>query len=560
MSLSINNSFLSLHAQRQLAGHTGEITRLIARLGAGTRITGAADDPAGQAIASRMGSQLGGMSQAMRSLNDATSMLQVADGALSNITDSLQRLRELAVASGNGAYTDRDRATLQQEANQILAHITATGNGASFNGQAIFSTENQRGTEDKNKRAVLDSLKAGWLSSAEDLVQQYYGLQADGVGLKIDLDTTDGQGGVLASVTGSTAPGSDVTLNIDMADFRNAGTGAGTGSTPDGGTGPLYDDRVIAHEMVHAIMLRSTSFSFPQWFTEGTAELIQGADERVAGALAGGQTAAGIVGTITGGGFSYEGGYVASRYLHDQLKSMGVGGGMKGLMTYLAQHRTADLDTALNAVTGGHYHDTGDFMTDFAANGANYITNTMNLANADTGAIGGLDADGGPARDARGVVPETGYGTSAQPLRNFRVAYPDIGGGGEVMHQVHVQAGAGAGDVIDMHFSAVNAGALGLSSLDLRNTAVALLRIDDALASVNEQRVQVGAYSNRMDVAASNTQMASLNLAAARSRIEDVDYADSTARLTRTQILQEAASAMLTQANGEARAVLALLR
>jgi flagellin len=560
MSLSINNSSLSLYAQRQLAGHTGEITRLVARLGAGTRIAGAADDPAGQAIAGRMRSQMGGMSEAMRSLNDATSMLQVADGALSNVTDSLQRLRELAVASGNGAYTDRDRATLQQEANQILAHITETGNGASFNGQAIFSPENQRGTEDKDKRAVLDSLKAGWLSSAEDLVQQYYGLQADGVGLNINLDTTDGQGGVLASVTGSTAPGSDVTLNVDMADFRNSGTGTGTGSTADGGTGPLYDDRVIAHEMVHAIMLRSTSFNFPQWFTEGTAELIQGADERLAGALAGGQTAAGIVGTITGGGFSYEGGYVASRYLHDQLKSMGVGGGMKGLMTYLSQHRTADLDTALNAVTGGRYHNTGDFMTDFAANGANYITNTMNLANADTGAIGGLDADGGPSRDARGVVPEAGYGTAAQPLRNFKVAYPDIGGGGAGMRRVQVQAGAGAGDVIDMQFAAVNASALGLGDLDLRNTAVALLRIDDALASVGEQRVQVGAYSNRMDVAASNTQLASVNLAAARSRIEDVDYADSTARLTRTQILQEAAAAMLTQANGEARAVLALLR
>lgn len=562
MSLSINNTSLSLHVQRQLAEHTGEVTRLVARLGAGTRIGGAADDPAGQAVSSRMRAQLGGMSQAMRSLNDATSMLQVADGALSNVTDSLQRLRELAVASGNGSYSDRDRATLQQEADGILAQITQMGNGASFNGQAIFAQTYQRGTEDKDKRAVLDSLKAGWLSSAEDMIQQYYGLQADGVGLKINLDTTDGQGGVLASVTGSTAPGSDITLNVDMADFRRTGTGTGTGtgSTADGGTGPLYDDRVIAHEMVHAIMLRSTSFNFPQWFTEGTAELIQGADERLAGALAGGQTAAGIVGTITGGGFSYEGGYVASRYLHDQLKSMGVGGGMKGLMTYLTQHRTADLDTALNAVTGGHYRNTGDFMTDFAAHGANYITGTMNLTNADTGAIGGLDADGGPSRDAQGVVPETGYGTSAQPLRNFRVVYPDLGGGGVGMHRVQVQAGAGAGDVIDMQFAAVNAEALGLTGLDLRNTAVALLHIDDALASVSEQRVQVGAYSNRMDVAASNTQTAATNMAAARSRIDDVDYADSTVQLTRAQILQQAASAILSQANGEPRAVLALLR
>ncbi len=552
MSLSINNNSLSLHAQRKLAEHTSEATRLIGRLSAGTRIASAADDPAGQAVVGRMRSQLTGMRQAMRSINDATSMLQVADSALSNITDSLQRLRELAVASGNGSYTASDRDTLQAEANQILAQITQTGNGASFNGQAIFSAAATSGNEDKHKRAVLDSLKAGWLSAAEDMVQQYYGLQGDGVTLKINLDTTDGKSGVLASVTGSTAPGSDVTLNIDMADFDDM-------STPDGGTGPVFDDRVIAHEMVHAIMLRSTSFNFPQWFTEGTAELIHGADERLAGALAGGQTAQDIVDTITGGGFSYEGGYVASRYLHDQLKSMGVAGGMKGLMTYLSQNRAADLDTALKAVTGGQYQGIGDFMTDFAAGGASYIGG-MDLANADTGAIGGLDADGGPARDAQGVVPESGFGTAARPLRNFKVEYPDIGSQGENVRRVQIQVGASAGDLVDMEFSAVNAGALGLADLDMHNTAVALLHIDDALAFVTGQRVQVGAYSNRMDLAASNNQTMSMNLEASKSRIEDVDYAGAAVRLTRAQILQQAASAMLTQANGEPRAVLALLR
>jgi flagellin len=553
MSLSINNNSLSLNAQRKLAEHTNEANRLIARISAGARIGNATDDPAGQALAARMSSQLTGMSQAMRGINDATSMLQVADSTLSNITDSLQRLRELAVASGNGAYTDSDRNTLQKEADQILTHITQTGNGASFNGQAIFSQDNANGNEDKNKRAVLDSLRAGWLSSAEDMVQQYYGLQADGATLKINLDTTDGKSGVLASVTGSTAADSDVTLNIDMADFSDM-------STPDGGTGPLYDDRVIAHEMVHAIMLRSTSFDFPQWFIEGTAELIQGADERVAGALAGGQTADDIVGAIAGGGFTYEGGYVASRYLHEQLKSMGVDGGMKGLMTYLSAHRTADLDSALKAVTGGQYQDTGDFMADFAANGASFITNTMNLTNADTGAIGGLDADGGPSRDAQGVVAESGFGTADRPLRNFKVEYPDIGSAAPTMHLVQVQAGADAADLIDMQFAAVNASALGLGDLDMHNTAVALLRIDDALAFVGEQRTQVGAYSNRMDVVASNNQTASMNLEAARGRIQDVDYAGSAVKLTRAQILQQAASAMLTQANGEPRAVLALLR
>jgi len=553
MSLSINNSFLSLTTQRNLANHTGEMTRLIARLSSGIRIQSAADDAAGQAVAGRMTSQVNGMRQAVRNVSDATSMLQVADGALSNVTDSLQRLRELAVASGNGSYSSRDRAALQQEADQILGQITRVGGDTAFNGQAIFAPESREDPAEERRRDVLDSLKAGWLSAAEDMVQQYYGLHADGAGLHINLETSDGRSGVLASVTGSTAPGSDVVLNIDMADFDRI-------ATPDGGTGPLYNDRVIAHEMVHAIMLRSTSFNFPQWFTEGTAELIQGADERVATALAGGQTAAGIVGTIANGGFSYEGGYVASRYLHDSLKSMGVTGGMKGLMTYLTQHRAADLDTALNAVTGGKYANTGAFLADFGAHGADYITHTMNLTNADTGAIGGVDADRGPVRNARDVVPDTGSGTAARPLHNFKVGYPEVGSRGLGVHRMHIQAGADAGDVIDLEFGAVTSGALGLAGLDLGNAPVALLRIDEALARVGVERARVGAYGNRMDAVSGNLQTASLNLATARSRIEDTDFADSTARLTRAQILREAASAMLTQANGEPRAILALLR
>jgi flagellin len=312
--------------------------------------------------------------------------------------------------------------------------------------------------------------------------------------------------------------------------------------------------------MVHAVMLHSTSFNFPQWFTEGTAELIHGADERVAAAIQGGTTAANIVANIANGGFSYEGGYVASRYLHDKLKSLGVAGGMKGLMTYLSAHRNADLSTALKAVTNNYYSDEAAFLADFGANGAAYIAGRMDLTNADTGAIGGLDADGGPSRNAQDVVPDDGGGVTTGIMRNFKVRFPDTGSTAAGMRTVQIQAGARAGDLIDMQFTAVDADSLGLAGLDITDTAVALLHIDDALAAVSQQRATVGAYGNRLDIAAGNLETGSLNLQASRSRIQDVDFASATAQMTREQILQEAASAMLGQANGEARAIMALLR
>jgi flagellin len=556
MSLSINNNSLSLNLQRRLAGHTAEATQAIAKMTSGARIDGASDDPAGQAISSRMSSQLRGMSQVMRNLNDGTSMLQVADSAMANITDSLQRLRELAVQSGDGGMSDSDRGALQQEATQILAQISQVGKDTAFNGQALFSQDTSSIGGDARKRNVIDGLKTGWLASAESMIGKYYGIEGDGATMKVNL-YTDAEWGVLASVSGTTEANGKVTnlsLNLDMADF-------GAGSAPDGGAPFLYNDRTVAHEMVHAVMDRSMNMAaLPTWFKEGTAELIHGGDERLANAIAG-SGAAGVVSGVTDSAFTYEGAYAASRYLHDKLKGLGVEGGMKGLMTYLSKNQGATLDTALNAVTNGQIADSNAFLDDFHANGVNFIATRMDLTNADTGAIGGLDADGGPSRNAKDVVSDVGATSADQPLEHFKLEFPDTSASAGV-NRVQIQAGAGAGkdDLIELQFSAMNASALGLSDLDMTKTAVALLHIDQAIDYVDRQRVVVGAASNRLDMAAANTQTASMNLAASQSRIQDVDYADSTVKLTRAQILQQAASAMLTQANGQPNAVLALLR
>jgi flagellin len=556
MTLSINTNTLSMNSQRRLAEHSAEASQALAKMASGARISGASDDPAGQAISARMTSQVRGMSQVMRNLNDGTSMLQVADSAMANIGDSLQRLRELAVQSGDGGMSDGDRGALQQEAVQILAQITQVGTETAFNGQTLFSQDTSSIGGDSKKRNVIDGLKTGWLASAESMIKKYYGIEGDGATMKLNLYTDDGQWGVLASVSGTTEANGKVgnlSLNLDMDDF-------GSGTSADGGAAFLYNDRTVAHEMVHAIMDRSMNMGgLPGWFKEGTAELIQGSDERLANAVAGG--AASTVAGVTNGGYSYEGAYAASRYLHDKLKELGVEGGMKGLMTYLNKNQNATLDTALNAVTNGEIADSSAFLNDFHTNGEAFINTKMNLTNADTGAIGGLDADGGPSRSARDVVSDVGATSADQPLEHFKMEFPEIGGNTGV-NRLQIQAGAGttADDLIELQFSAMNSSALGLADLDMTKTAVALLHIDQAIDFVDKQRVVVGATSNRLDMAAQNTQTASVNLQASQSRIQDVDYADSAVKLTRAQILQQAASAMLTQANGQPNAVLALLR
>lgn len=558
MALSVNTNVNSLFAQRQARSAETSLATTIARLSSGRRINSAADDAAGLAISERMTANLNGATQATRNLNDATSLLQVADGAMSDVADNLQRLRELAVQAGNSSYSASDRAAIQQQAVQLLNQINQVGTQTAFNGEAVFAQDTTSIGGDAKQRVVMDGLKTGWLTEAEKMVQQYYGLSGDGATLTVNFGFTDGPGNDLASVSGLVYSGSgkfnDIHLNIDMADF-------GSATTPDGGGAPLYSDRIVAHEMVHAIMSRATGFQFPGWFTEGTAELIQGADERLAGAIGGGGAAAvqAVVDSVAPGVTSYAGGYAASRYMHDKLKELGVDGGIKGIMQYLNQNQTANLDQALNAVTGGLYADTAAFVADFKVNGANFITTKMNLTNADTGAIGGLDADGGPSRNAKDVVSDTGDRPAEQPLSGFKTIFPTLGGYSGT-RQVQVQAGAGAGDTITLNLSAMNASALGLADLDLTHASVALLHIDQALDYVAQQRASTGAQSNRLDFASSTLSNGAVNLAASRSRIVDADYASETVALTRSQILQQAATAMLSQANSMPSSVLSLLR
>jgi flagellin len=112
----------------------------MARLSSGSRINSAADDAAGLAISNSMQSQITGMNQAISNANDGISLAQTADGALNEVTNSLQRIRELAVQSASGTYTDDDRANMQAEVTQLQNQITNIVGDTTFNGTTLFST------------------------------------------------------------------------------------------------------------------------------------------------------------------------------------------------------------------------------------------------------------------------------------------------------------------------------------------------------------------------------------------------------------------------------------
>ncbi|WP_353192898.1 flagellin [Pandoraea pnomenusa] len=139
MSSVINTNIFSLVAQRNLSTSQSSLQTSITRLSSGLRINSAADDAAGLAITDRMTAQVNGLTQAQRNANDGISLVQTAAGALSSITDNLQRIRTLAVQATNTTNSDSDRAALDQEVQQRLAEINRTAQQTQFNGLSVLN-------------------------------------------------------------------------------------------------------------------------------------------------------------------------------------------------------------------------------------------------------------------------------------------------------------------------------------------------------------------------------------------------------------------------------------
>src|SRR5580765_5063418 len=140
MTMSINSNIVSLNAQRHLTESQSSLATSMERLSSGLRVNSAKDDAAGLAIADRMNAQIRGMNVAIRNANDGISLAQTADGALSTVSDALQRMRELAVQAQNGSNGTTDRANLDTEYQQLSQEITRISQQTKFNGIAIIGT------------------------------------------------------------------------------------------------------------------------------------------------------------------------------------------------------------------------------------------------------------------------------------------------------------------------------------------------------------------------------------------------------------------------------------
>ncbi len=202
MASTINTNLLSLNAQRNLAESQSSLATSMQRLSSGLRVNSARDDAAGLAIAERMNAQVRGMNVAIRNANDGISHAQTAEGALANVGDALQRMRELAVQARNVTNSGSDRDALQNEFVELQSEITRVLGGTQFNGTGVFTAT---GNQD---------FQVGAGTSANDRVTVVLGTTP----LNANTSITNATG--TAAAIGSTATGSSIDTaigNIDAA-------------------------------------------------------------------------------------------------------------------------------------------------------------------------------------------------------------------------------------------------------------------------------------------------------------------------------------------------------
>lgn len=560
--MNLKTNIAALGAIRNLNSTTGDLNRASERLSSGLRINRASDDAAGLAIAATLRADVRTLGQAVRNVNDGISLINIADGALSQLSEILQRCTEIAEQAANGVYSVVQKQPLQIEMEALLSEVDRIAETTHFNGLKLFPAFSDQ--DSLNASELINSLKSTWLEQSEILITAHYGLTADGATLTVRLVDNDPQ--YLASVSGTVGPGGVIQnqfLNIDLGDFVPA-------TLPNGGTAPFYDDRIIAHEMAHAIMGRTMNFAaLPTWFIEGTAEFIHGADERLYSDIflnggLGGTGAANVADQIdlawSGTSLQYSAGYAGVRYLHDRIKTAG-GTGIRDIMDYLSTNAGSTLNDALiNIANGSYVGGVADFYTDFKTNGngAAFILGLEGAAllNADTGAIDGSDADGGAVRNAEDVIPDI-VNYTENPLAGFAEVFPDISIDSDL---ITFAVGIRGDDYISIRMTSMSTSSLNINGIDVvENAGEGLDRLKAAIQVIVRDRGKLGAFQSRFETAQNAQRVMAENFTAAESRIMDADVAVETANLLRTRILREAGAAILAQANQQPAQALRLL-
>ncbi len=503
MGMVVRSNIMAVNSQRQLGMNNSQVSKALEKLSSGYRINRAGDDASGLAISEKMKSQIKGLDTASLNAQDGISVVQTAEGALTEVHNMLNRMTELATRSANGINADLNRESLQQEVDKLKEEIDRISESTNFNGiklldgsmaTGVGSTKVQSGLAG----AAMSGVTAAGGSAASQAASTYKsnGLTAgDSSSLEIKYMTADGSINTISvSVTDATKLDAEVSTALNAnKDFKDHSLTLTTGSIQWGAT---------EHGETHFKILEIT------------------------------QTVNGVA--LTSG-------------------ATGVGAVTAGV------DDTFGIDFSDATAGSKNYFEIDGQKFQLVKDGAEADLGYTAIYTQD-----GLVANKTAAERVASQLREKGYdvkvdGTTATQL-NFKKGDGSAASGGLTLQ---IGDTADSFNKINVGVKDMSCKGLGIASLDISTrpgAADAIDTIRNAIDKVSEQRGVLGATQNRLEYTINNLDTASENLQSANSRIRDTDMAKMMMEYTKVNVLTQSAQAMLAQANQQPQSVLQLLQ
>jgi len=653
----VNTNVMSLNAQRQLNKSQLSQNTAMERLSSGLRINSAKDDAAGLAISTGMSSQIRGLNQAVRNANDGISMAQTAEGSMDEMTNILQRMRELSVQAANDTNSSSNRASIQIEIDQLYSEMDRIASTTSFNGINLLDGSNKSTslhigsesgqslsfsidavtTKDLNLNAVsglgelnggrVDTATAvGTLMTINDITISGSNAANTVANLKDAINASTGATGVTASAYNSvqgnggltgvtdgtlTINGTAITATGDMSslvDTINRDVAGVTASvTKDGGLA-LTNDTGLSITTTNAAQVGLSNDTFAGYISLTSADGSEISVDKGTGTTAGVQAlgftnskgsdeitgdAVNSVAVTTADGIQINGvdlGAVTGTTAADKAFAINAISDQTGVTA------AATTEVKYGAVISALQTESGlsingvvvDFQT-VAANCVNTLDDVVNVLNSS--GIQGVVASADNATGHLVLTSQAGSDIiieSAEVVGTAGALFTDTAGvdvntngaGNTQFSRGEITlTGADGADVLVTSSAASQADkatalskigltdvggnsdaiGIGLSVTSVSSANNTINRIDDALDKISDGRANLGAIQNRLSSTISNLANVSQNISAANSRIRDADFAMETSALSKSQVLQQAGTAMLSQANASTQSVLSLL-
>ena len=548
--MRIQHNIMAMNAYRNYTNNTSALSKNLEKLSSGYKINRAGDDAAGLAISEKMRAQITGLETAQKNAKDGISLVQTAEGALTEVHDMLNRMVELADQSANGTYdVETDRANLQKEVEQLKSEINRIADSANFNGiKLLDGSMDAEGIGGGANMSVnfgsVTAYEAG-VSNADPT----FSVSLDGLSLKANASS----GSLVLNVGGQ-----NITLNFSGA---TKGSAVSLGSLSLAASsvtlgGIKYDISVsqgsLTFEMASSVVLTAgmtLNPSFEVKVGNATGASIEsglinkGTQVITSGVIGGAEKMATATFEITkdmlanGATIKIGDQTFTIDYSKSKDEATGTTIGVKDLLTKDGQLDNAAIDEVITRITDAGQNNA---LFTIGNNGNNQIT-LQSKTGLNSATYATLDT-------ADEIKKQVAVNAPTQPGKALTL---QIGDTSDSFNRLSVS-------IQDMHVDS-----LGIEDLDISTQAGAQSAVDKIKAAINtvsSVRGTLGATQNRLDHTINNLSVMTENIQDAESTIRDTDVADEMMAYTKNNILIQSAQAMLAQANQVPQGVLQLLQ